>query len=240
MTKYQDAFGELLLSCHLGNDTHEIVERDDGFIEAGDGNRYFTTVEDWPLRLTKAMRHAKGRVLDVGCGAGTHSIYCQEQGCDVLAIDISPAAIQVARRRGLRLGRVMSVSQVDASSGTFDTILMLGGNFGTLENGTRAKRLLRRFHKMTTPDARIIAESRDPYQTSELAHRKYHRRNKQRGRMAGQVRIRIRFKDLQTPWFDYLFVSMAEMENILEDTGWFVEEFLDSEGTAYIGILAKS
>lgn len=240
MNKDQDAFGELLLSCHLGNDTHEIVERDDGYIEVGDGNRYFNPTEDWPARLTKAMRHAKGRVLDVGCGAGTHSVYCQEQGCGVLAIDISPAAIEVARRRGVRHGRVMSVSQVDASLGTFDTMLMLGGNFGTLENITRARRLLRRFHKMTAPDARIIAESRDPYQTSEVAHKKYHRRNKQRGRLAGQVRIRIRFKDLKTPWFDYLFVSMAEMEQILEDTGWYVEEFLESEGAAYIGLLAKS
>ena len=240
MNLAQDAFGELLLSCHLGNDAYEIVERDDGFIAAGDGNRYFTSVEDWPPHLSRAMRHAKGRILDVGCGAGTHSVYCQDQGYSVLAIDISPAAIEVARRRGVRHGKVMSVSQVEPSSGTFDTILMLGGNFGTLENSKRARRLLRRFHKMTTPDARIIAESRDPYQTTEVVHKAYHRRNKQRGRMAGQVRIRIRFKDLKTPWFDYLFVSMSEMERILEPTGWYVEEFLDSGDAAYIGVLVKS
>ena len=58
--------------------------------------------------------------------------------------------------------------------------------------------------------------------------------------MAGQVRIRARFKNLKTPWFDYLFVSKEEMAQILTDTGWRVEQFLDSGGAGYIGVLSKS
>ena len=46
MNKSQDAFGQLLLSCFHGNESLEIIERDDGFIEAGCGNRYFTSYED--------------------------------------------------------------------------------------------------------------------------------------------------------------------------------------------------
>ena len=240
MNRSQDAFGQLLLSCFQGNESLEIVERDDGFIEAGDGNRYFTTSEDWPSHYLSAMKYVTGRVLDVGCGAGTHSVYCQDQGCRVTGIDISPGAIQVSRRRGLRHGKVMSVTQAGASLGVFDTILMLGGNFGTLGNSKRASRLLKRFHKMTTPTARIIAESRDPYLTSESVHKEYHERNRKRGRMSGQVRIRVRFKNLKTSWFDYLFVSKEEMVQILDDTGWRVAEFLDSGGAGYIGVLSKS
>ena len=58
--------------------------------------------------------------------------------------------------------------------------------------------------------------------------------------MSGQVRIRARFKHLKTPWFDYLFVSKEEMVQIVDDTGWRVEEFLDSGGAGYIGVLSKS
>ena len=58
--------------------------------------------------------------------------------------------------------------------------------------------------------------------------------------MSGQVRIRVRFKNLKTPWFDYLFVSREEMQQILNDTGWRVTEFLDSGGASYIGVLSKS
>lgn len=240
MNKFQDAFGELLLSCFQGNESLEIIEREDGFIEAGYGDRYFTAYEDWPSHQVTAMKYVSGRVLDVGCGAGTHSIFCQEQGCRVLGIDISPGAIQVSRKRGLRHSRVMSITQVGASLGVFDTILMLGGNFGTLGNSKRARRLLKRLHRMTTPTARIIAESRDPYLTTESVHRAYHKENRRRGSMAGQVRIRARFKHLKTPWFDYLFVSKEEMAQILNDTGWGVEQFLDSGGAGYIGVLSKS
>lgn len=240
MNKSQDAFGQLLLSCLHGNESLEIIERDDGFIEAGYGNRYFTSYEEWPSHHVTAMRYARGRILDIGCGAGTHSVYCQEQGCRVLGIDISPGAIQVSRHRGLRDGKVMAVTQVSASLGVFDTILMLGGNFGTLGNSKRASRLLNRLHRMTTPTACIIAESRDPYLTTESDHRKYHKENRSRGRMSGQVRIRVRFKNLKTPWFDYLFVSKEEMEQVLNDTGWHVTEFLDSGGASYIGVLSKS
>lgn len=240
MNKFQDAFGQLMLSCYNGNDSLEIIERDDGFIEAGYGNRYFISYEDWPSHHVMAMKYARGRVLDVGCGAGTHSVFCQEQGCRVLGIDISPGAVQVSQNRGLRHGKVMSVTQVGTSLGVFDTILMLGGNFGTLGNSKRANRLLKRFHRMTTPTARIVAESRDPYLTSESVHRAYHKGNRRRGRMSGQVRIRVRFKNLKTPWFDYLFVSREEMAQIVNDTGWRVAEFLDSGGAGYIGVLSKS
>lgn len=240
MNRSQDAFGQLLLNCLQGNESLEIIERDDGFIEAGYGNRYFKSYEDWPSHHVTAMNYVKGRVLDVGCGAGTHSVHCQEQGYRVMGIDLSPGAIQVARQRGLRHGKVMSVTQVGTSLGVFDTILMLGGNFGTLGNRERASRLLKRFHRMTTPTARIIAESRDPYLTSESVHRAYHKENRSRGRMSGQVRIRVRFKNLKTPWFDYLFVSKEEMVQILDDTGWCVSEFLDSGVAGYIGVLSKS
>ena len=58
--------------------------------------------------------------------------------------------------------------------------------------------------------------------------------------MSGQVRIRVRFKNLKTPWFDYLFVSKEEMVQIVDGTGWHVEEFLDSGRAGYIGVLSKS
>ena len=240
MNKAQDAFGQLLVSCHRGDNSLEIVERDDGFIEAGSGNRYFTAYEDWPAHHKRAMRYVKGRVLDVGSGGGSHSIFCQDKGYSVLAIDISPLAIQVAKRRGLRDGKVMSVAQVGSLLGIFDSILMMGNNFGTFGSSARAKRLLKRFCSMTSPNARIIAETRDPYRTSDRIHKEYHKRNRKRGKLGGQVRIRIRFRNLKTPWFDYLLVSKEEMKQILKGTGWSVGTFLDTRGACYIAVLEKT
>jgi hypothetical protein len=92
---------------------------------------------------------------------------------------------------------------------------------------------------MTTADGRIVAEVIDPYKTSDPSHLSYQRRNLERGRMAGQIRLRVRYKKYATPWFDYLFVSKAEMERILTGTGWKVERYLDSGNSFYIAVIVK-
>ena len=75
--------------------------------------------------------------------------------------------------------------------------------------------------------------------TKDVDHLAYHSRNRQKGRMAGQVRIRYRYRRFKDVWFDYLFVSKKEMEDIVEGTGWRVTEYLDDDGPRYIAILEK-
>ena len=57
--------------------------------------------------------------------------------------------------------------------------------------------------------------------------------------MAGQLRMRVRYKKYVTPWFDYLLVSKDEMESILEGTDWRVSKYIDSESALYIAIIEK-
>jgi hypothetical protein len=97
---------------------------------------------------------------------------------------------------------------------------------------------------MTSPSAVIIAEDRDPYITDNPMHFKYHEMNKRKGRMPGQLRIRARFMQYCTDWFDYLYVSKKEMKEILNGTGWKVKRFIDDEkfreNGEYIAIIDKS
>src|SRR5262245_59812712 len=99
-----DAYGELLLwQLETGEAANEIVEREDGYIDTGSiAGMYFSPPRKWPKAELKAVNMAKGRVLDVGCGAGRHSLYLQEKGLDVTAIDTSPGAIKVAKKRGVK------------------------------------------------------------------------------------------------------------------------------------------
>ncbi len=238
----RDAQGHEMYDYFRGNrDVSEIIERDDGFIEAYPGpHDYFSRFKDWPARQKAAMRAAKGRILDLGCGAGRHSLYLQQKGHQVLGVDVSPLAIRVARLRGLKSTRLMSIGQVGPRLGKFDTILMLGNNFGLFANRYRAQLLLRRFLAITNPGARIIAESLDIYKPPVPAyHRRYHSVNRRRGRLPGQVRIRIRYNEFSTPWFDYLLVSKREMNQLVMGTGWSVRKYLESRGPAYIGIIQR-
>ena len=242
LTDIQDAYGHLLSDYHNGRENVEIVEREDGFIDVsrlGPFN-YFAEYEDWAEHQKLGIQDAVGRVLDIGCGAGRHCLYLQKQGHDVLGTDISPLAIQICEHRGLKNSLVTPITQLSAKIGIFDTILMMGHNFGLVGSFKRARWLLRRFAAMTNHTAKIIAETHDPYQTEEPCHLVYHQFNRDRGRMGGQLRLRIRYRQYTTPWFDYLFVSKPEMEDILEGTAWQVERYIDATNTpTYIALLTK-
>ena len=242
LTDIQDAYGHLLSDYHNGRENVEIVEREDGFIDVsrlGPFN-YFAEYEDWAEHQKLGIQDAAGRVLDIGCGAGRHCLYLQKQGHDVLGTDISPLAIQTCEHRGLKNSLVAPITQLSSKIGIFDTILMMGHNFGLVGSYKRARWLLRRFAAMTNHTAKIIAETLDPYQTEEPCHLAYHQFNRDRGRMGGQLRLRIRYRQYTTPWFDYLFVSKPEMEDILEGTAWQVERYIDATNTpTYIALLTK-
>ncbi len=240
LTDSQDAYGHAMCDFYRGQGGYEVDERDDGFVGVAAGlAAYFAEYRDWPPHQKKAIGLARGKVVDIGCGAGRAALYLQQKGLDVLGIDISPLAIKVCKLRGLRRARVMSITRLSRKVGTFDSILMYGNNFGLFGSFKRAGWLLRRFHSMTSEKARIIAESNDPYQTTDPCHRKYHARNRERGRMGGQVRLRVRYKTYATPWFDYLLVSRDEMRRILDGTGWRVGRFVDSAGSAYVAVIEK-
>jgi SAM-dependent methyltransferase len=241
MDDRHDAFGHMLLDYHEGDRSgREIVERDDGYFDVSSGpDSYFRSYREWPPHEKEAMRYVRGRVLDIGCGAGRHSIYLQNRGFDTTGVDVSPLALRVCRARGLRKTQLLSITQLGPDLGVFDTLLMMCNNFGLFGSPGRARWLLRRFKKLTSENARIIAESNHVYRTTSPFHLEYHRRNRAGGRMAGQLRLRVRHRTYVTPWFDYLLVSQPEMRELIEGTGWHVVRFLESGGAPYIAVMEK-
>jgi SAM-dependent methyltransferase len=224
-----DAFGEMLRA----RTDAEIVERDDAFI-AGSKLSYFAPVRRWGAVERRALRFVRGRVLDVGAGAGRVALELQARGREVVAIDISPGAVEVARKRGVRDVRLLALEDVDATLGRFGTVVMYGNNFGLFGSRAKARRLLRQLRPLAE---RIVAGSNDPYQTEDPAHLAYQARNRDRGRMPGQLRLRVRYRDLVGPWFEYLIVSPEEMEEIVEGTGWQIRRLVQDEGSYYVAVL---
>ena len=220
-----DAFGQMLLD----GTGPEIIERDDGFVDAAK-MVYFAPAAQWPAVERRTLRWARGRVLDAGLGAGRAALELQRRGRSVVGIDVSPGAVEVARRRGVRDVRLLAFEEVDESLGHFDTIVMFGNNFGLFGSRSRAQRLLRRLRPLAD---RIVAASNNPYATEDPAHLAYQERNRKRGRMSGQLRLRNRYRDLIGPWFDYLIVSPDEMATILEATPWRIRKLLEESGSGY-------
>jgi SAM-dependent methyltransferase len=237
-----DGYGRLLADAFAGVEhAQEIVERDDGFIAASPlgPQAYLAPYRRWPSRQRRALRLVRGRVLDVGTGAGRVALHLQERGREVVAIDNSPGAVEAAKRRGVRDVRQIPAEKVDAELGAFGTIVLFGNNLGLLGGVARGRRLLRRFRRVTEPRARILGESLDPYATDDPLHLAYHERNRRRGRLGGQLRIRVRYRDVGTPWFDYCLFSPTELEEVLTGTGWNLERALNDDPPLYIAVLTR-
>lgn len=243
LRRAQDAYGRAMLDHLEGRGESAIIERDDGLITTDIAVEwYFSDYKAWRSDEKQAMRYVRGRVLDVGAGAGRHALHLQNKGHEVVAIDNSPLAVEVCRRRGVKDARVVPFVEVSKKLGTFDTIVMFGNNFGLFGGRERARWMLRRLKGLTSDDARIVAVSLDPYgATVTPEHLEYHRFNKRRGRMSGQIRMRVRYLKLKTPWFDYLLASPDEMRDVVDGTGWRVEHFIDSDDSPfYIAVIQRN
>jgi SAM-dependent methyltransferase len=181
---------------------------------------FFAGHDEWAEQERAVFQYVDGRVLDVGAGAGRHSIEAQRRGLEAVAIDISPGAVEVCRRRGVEDGRLLPVTEVDQSLGAFDTVLLMCGNFGLAGSGEETIALLERLHSLTSPEGRIVFDTVNPYLDPDDADLAYYERNRERGRMPGQVTIRIRYAGLATPWYDLLCVDPLELEALVDGTGW--------------------
>jgi SAM-dependent methyltransferase len=176
MRKTADAYGAELWDYYTTKEKkREIVERDDNFIDGKrdgyGGDVYFSEFRDWSPIEKKAIKYAYGRVLDVGCGAGRHALYLQKKGLEVTGIDTSPLAVKICRLRGLRKAKALPFDQINKfPEDSFDTIVLMGNNFGLFGGFQKAKKLLHKLHRITSTNATIIATTTDPYKTDNPIH----------------------------------------------------------------------
>jgi SAM-dependent methyltransferase len=187
------------------------------------------------------IERVPGRVLDIGAGAGRFALALQSRAIDVTALDVSPGAIEVCRERGVAstyLGTVEALAG-ERPNERFDTFLLMGNNLGLLQSAEHAPAVLAALASLSSRGARLVAEGNDARQTENALHLRYHDSNRARGRIAGQIRIRVRHADLTTGWFDYLMPSVAEVEDLIRDSGWRIEDCRAQDRT-YVLVLQRA
>lgn len=175
-----DAFGRMLLDHYMHGDSLGAIERDDGYVDVHDAAAYFSTAQSWPKHVQAALRMARGRVLDVGCGAGRFALHLQSKGCAVWSIDPSPRLVRLCRTLGVKHVKQAVLDRAPDLGHQFDTVIMMGNNLSLLGSWSAGRRRLRMLARVTSPDARLIGETFDPY-GGNRHHRAYHRRNRAPG-----------------------------------------------------------
>ena len=120
----------------------------------------FRSFDEMPTLEQKALQLAKGRTLEVGCGAGSHGLYLQnERNIDVHSIDISENAIAACTLRGLKNTQVIDVLNIENEK--YDTILLLMNGTGIFETLERTSIYLQKLKSLLNPNGQILIDSSD-------------------------------------------------------------------------------
>jgi SAM-dependent methyltransferase len=158
----KDLFGKAILDFQTNNSPEDLIT-ETSISEADEMSvgYLFRSYNDMPKLEQLALQLAKGKVLDVGCGAGSHSLTLQnDRNLDVTAIDISKNAIEACSLRGIKKAKVTNILDLDPTE-KFDTILLLmngTGIFGTLKETAN---YLQKLKSLLNPNGQILIDSSD-------------------------------------------------------------------------------
>ena len=205
-----DAWGAALLDHLAGRDVAQpMLEVDDGkVVPAMHPEWFFRTFDDWDWWDRELLAAVEdGPVLDLGAGAGRASLYLQERGMAVTAVESSPGAADVCRRRGVADVRVGDLNDPPTDQ-RWRTVLLLCGNLGLGGSWEGNQRLLRRLAAVSAPGALLIGDSVD-------------------GGGRAEIGLRIRYGDLVTPWWRQRNVAARELPDLVRGTGWSIDRHLE-------------
>lgn len=203
----------------------------------------FRKYKEMPILEQKALDLAKGKVLDVGAGAGCHALALQEKMeidsnviTSVKAIDISPLSVEAMKSRGIQDVECINLFNPLLNNG-FDTILLLMNGTGIAGKIANLPTLFQRLKSLLNPNGQILIDSSDI---------KYIYENEDgsfdidlTGAYYGEVDYQIVYGDIKGEPFDWLYVDFPLLKNISESCGMHAELVAEGEHYDYLARISQ-
>ena len=237
----KDLFGKAIYDFQTNNSPEDIItetsisEEDEMSIEY-----LFRSYNEMPKLEQKALQLAYGKTLDVGCGAGSHSLSLQnDRNLNVTSIDISEKAIETCKLRGLRNAHVQNILDFDSDlhqNDRYDTILLLmngTGIFGTLQ---QTSNYLQKLKSLLAPNGQILIDSSDIiYMFDEdddgskwIPSEGYY----------GELTFTISYKNHTEEAFPWLYLDYNTLQNAAHANGLQCELILEGDHFDYLAKLS--
>lgn len=225
-----------LLAFEAGDQSAAITVTDD----LGDTDQlpvayFFRAEHELPNLERTALSLCRGRVLDLGAGAGAHALALQQRGLEVCAVEILPELVELLERRGVRDARPGSVSHLPA--GRWDTILMLMNGLGLPETLAGLDRFLAGAGRHLAPGGQILADSTDVRSLASGVAQDGGLPVRADGRYVGEIQFRLAFGDMQGEPFSQLYVDPDTLCEVGVRHGWAFEVVAEGEHGAYLARL---
>ena len=176
---------------------------------------FFRDFEKMPSIEKKALELARGKILDVGCGTGSHSLYLQNLcNHNVTALDVSEGAIYVAEKRGVKKTKHISIWDFEETG--FETILLLMNGMGIGKTIAELPKLLKHLKKLIAAEGKILVDSSDLIYLFEKEDIALWKEDKT---YYGEVDFGIRFqgKSEEFPW---LYIDPKTLEEVSKSCGF--------------------
>lgn len=208
--------GMALLDCYRGNGDAVLTCHQDG--RRDDVPAAFWLRSDIDPLERKALDLCRGRVLDVGAGAGLHSLELQRRGLDVTAIDVAMECVEIMRDRGI--ARALHADVYDFEGGPFDTILCICNGLDKVGRLSNLPGFLRRMRALLAPGGQLLADSfdvrvgADEIRTATLA------RKTAAGRYFGEIDLRFEYQGVAGEPFTALQVDYETLACTSIREGW--------------------
>jgi SAM-dependent methyltransferase len=186
---------------------------------------FFRTEEEMPDIELEALDLCEGRVLDVGGGAGSHALILQNRGFDVVALDISPIAVEIMKSRGVTHAVQADIFQYEGEK--FDTLLFLMNGIGLTGTIDGFRNFLNHAKKLLNEDGQLLFDTSDItylYEGAEMPKNKYY----------GEVSYQYAYHDQHGEWFNWVYIDPKTIKEIARETGWECHLLFDDGQDQYL------
>lgn len=233
----KDLFGKAILDFQMNNNPENIITETSISEEDEMSVSYlFRSFDEMPKIEQKALELASGKILDVGCGAGSHSLHLQkERKLDVVSIDISPNAVLACAERGLEQCYVQDLMTLPEDA-KYDSILLLMNGCGLAGTMKKLPAFLQKLKRLLNENGQILIDSSDIiYMFDE---------DEDGGRWIsnaadyyGEVTFDISYKGEKEDTFDWLYIDYNTLQNAAFANGLKAEMILEGEHYDYLAKL---
>jgi predicted O-methyltransferase YrrM len=225
-----DLHGQAILDFYKGN--HEstlLLHNSYGEPEEMPVEVFFREEEDFSTLEHLALIECKGKVLDLGAGAGAHALVLQARGFDVTAIENSSGCAEVMEQSGVEKVVLQDFQKHRAK---YDTILVLMNGLGLAGKLKLVPDFLTKCMTLLNPDGQILIDS------SDISYLYEDGLDKPSG-YYGEVRYSYEYKDQKGEWFDWVYVDQETLKTKVAEAGLTLEILHTDENDQYLARIAK-
>jgi len=233
----KDLFGKAILDFQTNNATEDLItETSISETDEMSVAYLFRSFAEMPKMEQKALQLAYGKILDVGCGAGSHALYLEkERNLEVTAVDISKNAIAACQLRGIKDARVQDVMTLENEK--FDTILLMMNGAGMCGKLKNIPNFLIKLKSLLNEKGQILLDSSDiiyMFDEDEDGGKWIPSENQ----YYGEVVFNIAYKGEKEIPFDWMYIDYNTLQNAAFANGLKSELILEGEHFDYLARLS--